>query len=58
MSKDSSVNYYQNNKERPQKSLMKYIEVFLKKNVSLNMKSKGQFSIQKDTMKCSKVITD
>ena len=31
MSKDSSAKYYQNNKERLQKNLVKGIKVFLKK---------------------------
>ena len=31
MSKDSSVKYYQNNKEKLQKKLMKDIKVFLQK---------------------------
>ena len=31
MSKDSSVEFYQNNKERLQKQLVKDIKVFLKK---------------------------
>ena len=31
MSKDSSANYYQDNKERLQKKLLKDIKVFLKK---------------------------
>ena len=31
MPKDSSAKYFQNNKERPQKKLMKDIKVFVKK---------------------------
>ena len=38
MFKESPVNYYQSNKERPQKGLKKNIEFFLKKKVSPNMK--------------------
>ena len=32
MAKDSSAKYYENNKERLQKRLMKEIKVFIKKN--------------------------
>ena len=32
MTKDSSAKYYENNKERLQKRLMKEIKVFIKKN--------------------------
>ena len=58
MFKDSPVNYYQNNKEDHKKSLMKNIEFFLKKKVSLNMENKDYLSIQKDTMKCRESTTD
>ena len=37
MSKDSSAKYYQNNKERPQKQLVKDIKCFLKKKKKKNM---------------------
>ena len=60
MSKDSSAKYYQNNKERLQKELIKDIKVFLKKkkiksdNMVVNdtkiyqkMKSKSLLSIKK-----------
>ena len=60
MSKDSSAKYYQNNKERLQKNLVKGIKVFLKKkkkksnNMVVNdvkiyqkMKNKGFLSIEK-----------
>ena len=36
MSKDSSANYYQDNKERLQKKLLKDIKVFLKKKKKKN----------------------
>ena len=36
MSKDSSAKYYQNNKERLQKNLVKDIKVFLKKKKKRN----------------------
>ena len=60
MSKDSSAEYYQDNKERIQKKLVKDIKVFLKKKkkksdnismndikISLEMKNKGRLSIEK-----------
>ena len=64
MSKDSSAKYYQNNKERLQKELIKDIKVFLKKkkiksnNMVVNdtkiyqkMKSKSLLSIKKNVIK-------
>ena len=61
MSKDSSAKYYQSNKEKLQKKLAKYIEVFIKKkttktkNMVVNdtkisknkMKNKSLLSIEK-----------
>ena len=64
MSKDSSAKYYQNNKERLQKKLMKDIKLFLKKekkksnNMVVNdakvyqmMKNKSLLSIEKIIIK-------
>ena len=61
MSKDSSAKYYQSNKEKLQKKLAKYIEVFIKKKTKKtknmvvndtkisknNMKNKSLLSIEK-----------
>ena len=64
MSKNSSAKYYQNNKERLQKNLVKDIKVFLKKkkkksdNMVVNdtkiykkMKNKSLLSIEKAIVK-------
>ena len=61
MFKNSSVKYYESKKEILQKSLVKSMEVFLKKKkaksgnvsasnikISLNMKYKGYLSIEKN----------
>ena len=45
-------------KKDHKKSLMKNIEFFLRKKVSLNMENKDYLSIQKDTMKCRETTTD
>ena len=55
-SKDSSAKYYQNNKERLQKKLMKGINVFLKSSnmvvsdtkIYQKMKNKSLLSIEKN----------
>ena len=55
MHKDSSAKYYQNNKERLQKKLMKGIKVFLKSSnmvvsdtkIYQEMKNKSLLSIEK-----------
>ena len=64
MSKDLSAKYYENNKERIQKKLVKDIKVFLRKikkksnnmvvndsKIYLNMKKKSLFSITKNIRK-------
>ena len=64
MSKDSSTKYYQNEKERIQKKLLKHIKSFLKnkkknsdnKDVKdtkfyHNMKNKSKLSVAKDIIK-------
>ena len=62
MSKDSSVKYYQNNKKKLQKELVKDIKVFLKKKkktnmvvndtkIYKNMKNKSWLSTEKFIMK-------
>ena len=50
MSKDSSAKYYQNNKERPQKMVVKGIKVFLKKKKekSNNMVQKNKKDLLED----------
>ena len=45
-------------KKDHKKSIMKNIEFFLRKKVSLNMENKDYLSIQKDTMKCRETTTD
>ena len=52
MSKDASAKYYQNNKERLQKKLVKDIKVFLKKkklksNMDVNNFEKQQYECEK-----------
>ena len=63
MSKNSSVKYYQDNKERLQKKLVKDIKVFLKKKkkknnmvvkdekISQKIKNKSWLSIEKNIIK-------
>ena len=62
MSKDSLVKYYQNNKKKLQKNLVKDIKVFLKKKkktnmvvndtkIYKNMKNKSWLSTEKFIMK-------
>ena len=71
MSKDSSAKYDQNNKERLQNnSREKYRSVSEdekekfdnmdedKIQIYLKLKSSGYLSMEKDTMKCGKIITD
>ena len=61
MSKNLSAKYYQENKERPQKKLVKNIKIFLKKKklksnsmivnvikISQKMKNKSLLSIEKN----------
>ena len=67
MSKDSLVKYYQNNKKKLQKKLVKDIKVFLKKKkktnmvvndtkIYKNMKNKSWLSIEKGIMKSEKTL--
>ena len=67
MSKDSLVKYYQNNKKKLQKNLVKDIKVFLKKKkktnmvvndtkIYKNMKNKSWLSIEKGIMKSEKTL--
>ena len=67
MSKDSLVKYYQNNKKKLQKKLVKDIKVFLKKKkktnmvvndtkIYKNMKNKSWLSIEKGIMKSEKTF--
>ena len=69
MFKDSSAKYYQNNKERLQKNLLKEVKVFLKKkkkksnNMVVNdtkiyekMKNKTLLSIEKNIIKEKKCL--
>ena len=61
MSKDLSAKYYENNKERIQKKLVKDIKIFLRKKsnnmvvndtkIYLNMKKKSLLSIIKNIIK-------
>ena len=61
MSKDLSAKYYENNKERIQKKLVKDIKIFLRKKsnnmvvndtkIYLNMKKKSLLSITKNIRK-------
>ena len=67
MSEDSAAKYYQNNKERLQKKLVKDIKVFLRKKkkksnnavvnytkISQKMKNKSLLSIEKNIIKSKK----
>ena len=67
MSKDSLSKYYQNNKERFQKKLVKYVKIFLRKKkkkrhnmvakdtkIYLKMKDKSLLSIEKKIIKWEK----
>ena len=69
MSKNLSAKYYQENKERLQKELVKDIKIFLKKkkkksnNMAVNVTKMSQkkkkinyFSIEKNTLKEKKII--
>ena len=69
MSKNLSAKYYQENKERLQKKLVKDIKIFLKKkkkksnNMAVNVTKMSQkkkkinyFSIEKNTLKEKKII--
>ena len=68
MSKDSSTRYYQRDKERIQKSLVKGIKISLKKKktenenmvannrkISQKLKSKNWLSIEKCIMRCETI---
>ena len=62
MSKDSPAKYYQNNKERLQKKLMKNMKVFLKKekkksnNMVMNNTKIYQKMIKKGLLSIEKII--